>query len=143
MTLNQPIFLNVFYFKIILILLLGSYIHKIVDSKLTKMSDNRYVLPGRSCGILNPVKFINELPKNEEEIQPCTIIDLTGNTRETSVKTPTTTTTIFLVDVLYGPFGGSLTSWSDENLSKDFGSITRVQITSGDIIDAIRDHPFF
>ena len=44
----------------------------------------------------------------------------------------------FLVDVLHGPFGGSLTSWSDENLSKDFGSITRVQITSGDIIDAIR-----
>ena len=107
------------------------------------MSDNRYVLPGRSCGILNPVKFINELPKNEEEIQPCTIIDLTGNTRETSVKTPTTTTTTLLIDVLYGPFGGSLTSWSDENLSKDFGSITRVQITSGDIIDAIRDHPFF
>ena len=53
-----------------------------VDSKLTKMSDNRYVMPGRSCGILNPVKFINELPKNEEEIQPCTIIDLTAKTRE-------------------------------------------------------------
>ena len=80
--------------KIILILLLGSNIHKIVDAKLTKMSDNRYVMPGRSCGILNPVKFIKELPKKEEEIQPCTIIDLTGKTRETSIKTPTTTTTI-------------------------------------------------
>ena len=81
-------------FKKILILLLISNIHNIVDSKLTKMSDNRYVMPGRSCGILNPVRFINELPKNEEEIQPCTIIDLTGKTRETSIKTPTTTTTI-------------------------------------------------
>ena len=79
-------------FKIILILLLGSNIYKIVDTKLTKMSDNRYVMPGRSCGILNPVKFLNELPKNEEDIQPCTIIDLTEKTRETSVKTPTTTT---------------------------------------------------
>ena len=27
-------------------------------------------------------------------------------------------------------------AWSDENLSMDFGSITKVQITSGDIIDA-------
>ena len=79
-------------FKKILILLLVNNIHKMVDSKLTKMSDNRYVMPGRSCGILNPVKFLNELPKNEEDIQPCTIIDLTEKTRETSVKTPTTTT---------------------------------------------------
>ena len=44
------------------------------------------------------LKFIGELPKNEEEIQPCTIIDLSGKTRETIVKTPTTTiiTTITL-----------------------------------------------
>ena len=42
------------------------------------------------------------------------------------------------VDVLDGPFGSSPTSWSDENLSKDIGSITRLQISSGHIIDAIR-----
>ena len=42
------------------------------------------------------------------------------------------------VDVLDGPFVGSRTSWSDKNLSTDIGSITRLQISSGHIIDAIR-----
>ena len=39
---------------------------------------------------------------------------------------------------LDGPFGGKQTSWSDINHSIDFGSITKVQIRSGQVIDAIR-----
>ena len=62
--------------KIILIFLVGYNICNYVDSKLTKISDSRYVMPGRSCGILNPVKFMDELPQKNDEIQPCTIIDL-------------------------------------------------------------------
>ena len=65
--------------KLLLLIILSFIKYNQCHSKLTKMSKNRFVMPGTSCGILNSIKILHEFPKNDEEIQPCTILDLNGN----------------------------------------------------------------
>ena len=67
-----------------------------------KMSKNRFVMPGTSCGVLNSIKILHEFPQDDEKIKPCTILDLKENHRESPINidtiaasttaTPTTTT---------------------------------------------------
>ena len=57
------------------------------------MSKNRFVMPGASCGVLNSIKFLQEFPENEDEIQPCTILDLNGIHRESPINIDTIATT--------------------------------------------------
>ena len=89
--------------KLLLLIILSCIKYNHCHAKLTKMSKNRFVMPGPSCGILNSIKFLHELPQNDEEIQPCTILDLDRNHREshinidtiaaTTSSTPTSVTT--------------------------------------------------
>ena len=62
-------------------------------AKLTKLSKNRFVMPGTSCGVLNNIKILHEFPKNDEEIKPCTILDLNENHRESLINIDTIATT--------------------------------------------------
>ena len=43
---------------------------------LKQLPDGRYYKPGRSCGILNSIKLLSKMPENVDEIEGCTIIDL-------------------------------------------------------------------
>ena len=89
--------------KELLLLILSCIKYNQCHAKLTKMSKNRFVKPGTSCGVLKSIKILHEFPKNSKEIQPCTIVDLNGNHREspinidtiaaTTMSTPTTATT--------------------------------------------------
>ena len=56
-----------------------------IDGKMTKLSNGLYIKPGRSCGVLNTIKFVNELPKNIEEIPQCSIIDITIKQKESLI----------------------------------------------------------
>ena len=79
-------------------------------AKLTKLSKNRFVMPGTSCGVLNNIKILHEFPKNDEEIKPCTILDFNGIHRElminidtiaaTTMSTPATTTTTITANTI-------------------------------------------
>ena len=71
--------------KMLLLIILSCIKYNQCHVKLTKMSENRFVMPGRSCGVLNSIKILNEFPKNDKEIQPCTILDLNGNNRESPI----------------------------------------------------------
>ena len=89
--------------KLLLLIILSCIKYNQCHAKLTKMSKNRFVMPGASCGVLNSIKILHEFPKNEEDIHPCTILALNGNHREvpinidtiaaTTTATPTTATT--------------------------------------------------
>ena len=43
---------------------------------LKQLPDGRYYKPGRSCGILNSIKLLSKMPEKDDEIEGCTIIDL-------------------------------------------------------------------
>ena len=71
--------------KIIFFLFLTKFPESTQVKVLTKLSDFKYVMPGRSCGVLNPVKILHKLPKNVNEIDQCTVIDLTGRQRASTL----------------------------------------------------------
>ena len=75
--------------KILLLITLSCIKYSQCHAKLTKLSKNRFVMPGTSCGVLNSIKILHEFPKNEEEIQPCTILHLNGNHRESPINIDT------------------------------------------------------
>ena len=89
--------------KDLLLIILSCIKYSQCHAKLTKLSKNRFVMPGTSCGVLNSIKISHEFPQNNEEIKPCTILDLNENHREslinidtiaaTTTSTPTTATT--------------------------------------------------
>ena len=56
-----------------------------IDGKMTKLSNSLYIKPGRSCGVLNTIKFVNEFPKNIEEVPQCSIIDISMKQRESLI----------------------------------------------------------
>ena len=56
-----------------------------IDGKMTKLSNGLYIKPGRSCGVLNTIKFVNEFPKNIEEVPQCSIIDISMKQRESLI----------------------------------------------------------
>ena len=56
-----------------------------IDGKMTKLSNGLYIKPGRSCGVLNTIKFVNESPKNIEEIPQCSIIDISIKQKESLI----------------------------------------------------------
>ena len=88
--------------KILLLIILSCIKYSQCHAKLTKMSKNRFVMPGTSCGVLNSIKILHEFPQDDEKIKPCTILDLKENHRESPINidtiaasttaTPTTTT---------------------------------------------------
>ena len=80
--------------KILLLTILSCIKYSQCHAKLTKLSKNRFVMPGRSCGVLNSIKILHEFPKNDEEIKPCTILDLNENHRKATTTTTITATTI-------------------------------------------------
>ena len=47
-----------------------------VKGQLKQLPDGRYYKPGRSCGILNSIKLLPNIPEKVDEIEGCTIIDL-------------------------------------------------------------------
>ena len=47
-----------------------------VKDHLKQLPDGRYYKPGRSCGILNSIKLMSKMPETVDEIEGCTIIDL-------------------------------------------------------------------
>ena len=47
-----------------------------VKDQLNQLPDGRYYKPGRSCGILNSIKLLSKMPEKVDEIEGCTIIDL-------------------------------------------------------------------
>ena len=47
-----------------------------VKVQLKQLPDGRYYKPGRSCGILNSIKLLSKMPEEVDEIEGCTIIDL-------------------------------------------------------------------
>ena len=47
-----------------------------VKGQLKQLPDGRYYKPGRSCGNLNSIKLLSKMPKQGDEIEGCTIIDL-------------------------------------------------------------------
>ena len=47
-----------------------------VKGQLKQLPDGRYYKPGRSCGILNSIKLLPKIPEKVDEIEGCTIIDL-------------------------------------------------------------------
>ena len=47
-----------------------------VKDHLKQLPDGRYYKPGRSCGILNSIKLLSKMPEEVDEIEGCTIIDL-------------------------------------------------------------------
>ena len=47
-----------------------------VKDHLKQLPDGRYYKPGRSCGILNSIKLLSKMPETVDEIEGCTIIDL-------------------------------------------------------------------
>ena len=49
---------------------------KFKKSQLKQLPDGRYYKPGRSCGILNSIKLLPNIPEKVDEIEGCTIIDL-------------------------------------------------------------------
>ena len=73
--------------------------NQVIGGELKKLSVGKYYMPGRSCGVLNKITLLQEMPKDVNEIQQCTVIDLNSNHRETdslmtqSTSTTTTTTT--------------------------------------------------
>ena len=69
--------------------------YQAIGGKLKQLSVGKYYMPGRSCGVLNEITFLHEMPKDGTEIQQCTVIDLNSKHRETdSMKTESTSTTI-------------------------------------------------
>ena len=68
--------------------------NQVIGGELKKLSVGKYYKPGRSCGVLNKITFLNEMPKDGNEIQQCTVIDLNSKHRETdSMETESTSTT--------------------------------------------------
>ena len=47
-----------------------------VKGQLKQLPDGMYYKPGKSCGILNSIKLLSKMPKKVDEIEGCTIIDL-------------------------------------------------------------------
>ena len=47
-----------------------------VKDHLKQLPDGRYYKPGRSCGNLNSIKLLSKMPEKVDEIEGCTIIDL-------------------------------------------------------------------
>ena len=47
-----------------------------VKDQLKQLPDGRYYKPGRSCGNLNSIKLLSKMPKQGDEIEGCTIVDL-------------------------------------------------------------------
>jgi hypothetical protein len=80
--------------KNLLLIILSCIKYSQCHAKLTKLSKNRFVMPGRSCGVLNSIKILHEFYKNDEEIKPCTILDLNENHRKATTTTTITATTI-------------------------------------------------
>ena len=56
-----------------------------IDGKMSKLSSGLYIKSGRSCGVLNTIKFLNELPKNIGQIPQCSIIDISTKQRESLI----------------------------------------------------------
>ena len=56
-----------------------------IDEKMTKLSNGLYMKPGWSCGVKNTIKFLNEFPKNIEEIPQCSIIDISIKQKESLI----------------------------------------------------------
>ena len=75
--------------KMLLLIISSCIKYNQCHAKLTKMSKNRFVMPGPSCGILNSIKFLHKLPQNHQEIQPCSILDLDRNHRESHINIDT------------------------------------------------------
>ena len=68
--------------------------NQVKGGELKELSVGKYYMPGRSCGVLNKITLLQEMPKDVNEIQQCTIIDLNSKHRETeSMKTESTSTT--------------------------------------------------
>ena len=68
--------------SISLVFLMSNIEAILIDGKMTKLSNSLFFKPGRSCGVLNTIKFINEFPKNIEEVPQCSIIDISIKQRE-------------------------------------------------------------
>ena len=69
--------------------------NQVIGGELKKLSVGKYYMPGRSCGVLNKITLLQEMPKDVNEIQQCTVIDLNSNHRETdSLITQSTSTTM-------------------------------------------------
>ena len=68
--------------------------NQVKGGELKELSVGKYYMPGRSCGVLNKIALLHEMPKDVNEIQQCTVIDLNSNHRETdSLMTQSTSTT--------------------------------------------------
>ena len=48
------------------------------EPQLKKMNNGKYFIPGKSCGVLTPIKFLNYIPENIDEIHQCSIIDMSS-----------------------------------------------------------------
>ena len=57
-----------FYFSIILVLV------QTIESVEIVERTNGYFITGRGCGVTNPIRYLNHLPKNIEEYQ-CSFIE--------------------------------------------------------------------
>ena len=57
--------------------------NQVIGGELKKLSVGKYYKPGRSCGVLKKITFLNEMPKEVNEIQQCTVIDLNSKHMET------------------------------------------------------------
>ena len=73
-------YLNMIYFNknlaFLLLLLTKNSAPDQVKGQLKQLPDGRYYKPGRSCGILNSIKLLPNIPEKVDEIEGCTIIDL-------------------------------------------------------------------
>ena len=50
--------------------------HSTSKAQLQKMKNGKYFIPGKSCGVLTSIKFLDDIPKNIDEIHQCSIIDM-------------------------------------------------------------------
>ena len=82
-------------YAILILSMSNSNPNQVIGGELKKLSVGKYYMPGRSCGVLNKVTLLQEMPKDVNEIQQCTVIDLNSNYRETdSLITQSTSTTM-------------------------------------------------
>ena len=63
-------------FAFLLLLLTKNSAPDQVKGQLKQLPDGRYYKPGRSCGILNSIKLLPNIPEKVDAIEGCTIIDL-------------------------------------------------------------------
>ena len=91
-------------YAILILSMSNSNFNQVIGGELKKLSVGKYYKPGRSCGVLNKITFLNEMPKEVNEIQQCTIIDLSSKHRETdNIKTESTSTTTLTSSTVCDP----------------------------------------